>query len=292
MSETSSGFETEGPRSADAADILAIARQVAAEASDTLRSAAGNVGHIDSKTNVRDLVTVWDQRIEEQIRSRLAVLTPSVPMLGEETGESAQTGAEDSASGSGVEELWIVDPIDGTVNFAHGLPIFSVSIAFERRGHTLAGAVYAPVLGWEFYGHLGGGAFMNDKALSVSKVVSLERAMLVTGFPYDRASNPDANFDRWEHFQRRAGACRRLGSAALDLCMVACGWMDGYWERYVQPWDIAAGALLVGEAGGTLSDFSGASFYPRRGEVLATNGLIHQQMLAELAMVGSQWTID
>jgi myo-inositol-1(or 4)-monophosphatase len=285
----------------DARAALDIARHVAAEASAFLRGAAGNVGRIDTKTSVKDLVTEWDRRTEDLIRARLQALTPAVPLLGEEGGawtpESASRGApagpaqesehaSDHVLGQApgqTHDRWLIDPIDGTVNFAHGLPIFAVSIALERRGRPLAGAVYAPALGWELYGHRGGGAFLNGERLAVSQVPSLERALLATGFPYDRATNPDNNFDRWEHFQRRAGACRRLGSASLDLCLVARGAFDGYWENQLHPWDIAAGIVLVEEAGGRVTSFSGGPLRMSDGETVASNGIIHDAILAELA---------
>lgn len=262
----------------DARAALDITRGVAAEAAAFLRGAAGNIGRIDTKRTPRDLVTEWDRRTEDLIRARLQALTPAVPLLGEERGAWAGEGAAAEPA-----DRWLIDPIDGTVNFAHGLPIFAVSIALERRGRPLAGAVYAPALGWEHYGHRGGGAFMNGTRMAVSGVTSLPRAMLATGFPYDRATNPDNNFDRWEHFQRRAGACRRLGAASLDLCMVARGWFDGYWENQLQPWDIAAGVLLVEEAGGRVSGFDGGPLRLAEGEAVASNGAIHDAILAELA---------
>lgn len=268
----------------DARAALDIARQVAAEASLFLRGAAGNVGRIDTKTSAQDLVTEWDRRTEDLIRARLQALTPAVPLLGEEGGAWAPD-VESVPADPGRADRWLIDPIDGTVNFAHGLPLFAVSIALERRGRPLAGAVYAPALGWELYGHRGGGAFMNGARMAVSQVPSLPRAMLATGFPYDRATNPDNNFDRWQHFQRCAGACRRLGSAALDLSLVARGSFDGYWERQLKPWDIAAGIVLVEEAGGRVSSFSGGPVSLSSGEAVASNGIIHDAILAELAVL-------
>lgn len=266
----------------DAGEALAIARQVAAEAATLLRGAAGNIGRIDSKQNPRDLVTEWDRRTEDLIRERLHALTPKIAMLGEERGASGGEGdaGEDRAA------RWLVDPIDGTVNFAHGLPIYAVSIALEQAGRPVAGVVRAPALGWEFHGHLGGGAFMNEERMAVSEIADLSHALLTTGFPYDRATNPDNNFDRWEHFQRRAGACRRLGAASLDLCMVARGWLDGYWEKQLKPWDLAAGVVLVQEAGGLVTAFDGGPFHVEEGALVASNGIIHGEMVAELARVG------
>lgn len=265
----------------EARDALAIARQVAGEAAQLLRTASGSTARTWSKSNPRDLVTEWDTRCEAMVRERLHALTPGIPLLGEESGTGGleHTGA--------AEFRWLVDPIDGTVNFAHGLPIFSVVIALEQHGQPIAGVVHAPVLGWEFYAHEHGGAFMNGEPVHVSATDALERALLATGFPYDRATNPNNNLAEWDHFQRRAGACRRLGSASLDLCMVACGWFDGYWERRLNPWDVSAGALIVREAGGRVSSCTGAAFSSAAGELVASNGAIHQQILDELAFVSA-----
>jgi myo-inositol-1(or 4)-monophosphatase len=179
----------------------------------------------------------------------------------------------------------MLDPIDGTVNFAHGLPIWSIALALMNGGRADVGVIAAPGLGWTFRGRRGGGAFHGHVPMRVSATASLGKAMLVTGFPYDRATHPENNFARWEHFQRVAGAVRRLGAASLDLCFVARGWIDGYWERRLHPWDVAAGALLVEEAGGLVTDTRGGRFDARNGEVVASNGAIHQGMLNELARV-------
>jgi myo-inositol-1(or 4)-monophosphatase len=178
---------------------------------------------------------------------------------------------------------WIVDPIDGTVNFAHGLPLWCVSIALEQAGELTVGVVYAPMLDWWFEATRGGGA--RDGAgtvLHVSACPSLDRAMLATGFPYDLSR--ENNFAEWEHFQR-AATCRRLGAAALDLCLVARGWLDGYWERNLAAWDMAAGALIVVEAGGTVTNPQGGPFDPHSGEAVASNGAIHSELITELAKV-------
>ncbi len=258
------------------AEALDIAREVTRDASALLRDAQQRVGEIRSKSCLRDLVTEWDTRSEELICSRLRTLSPDVPVLAEEGGAS---GAADH------EYRWLVDPIDGTVNFAHGLPHFAVTVSLERRGEPVAGVVAAPVLGWEFYASAGGGAFKNGEPLHVSQITSLEGAMLASGFPYDRATNDDNNFAEWEHFQRTAGACRRFGVAALDLSMVAAGWLDGYWETRLNPWDISAGALLIREAGGRVTSIDGGRFVSDSGNAVASNGAIHDEIVQHVTAV-------
>lgn len=253
---------------------LRIALAVAREAAALIRGVE-SVGRVSTKSNLRDLVTEWDTRVEELIRRRLEELSPGVPILGEEGGESGDASADC---------WWLVDPIDGTVNFAHGLPLYSVSIAFESAGVSEAGVVIAPALGWEFRAARGEGAFLGDQRLSVSSVSRLDQALLVTGFPYDRATTGH-NFAEWEHFQRHAGACRRLGAASLDLCMVGAGWIDGYWETRLSAWDVAAGSLVVSEAGGVVTDITGAEFNARSGNAIASNGAIHKEILDGLIAV-------
>jgi myo-inositol-1(or 4)-monophosphatase len=259
-------------------DILETARVAVRAATQLL--AGSTATKIDSKTNPRDLVTEWDLRTEELIRSVLEERTPGIPILGEEGG---QTGGGQSG------ERWIVDPIDGTVNFAHGLPIWSIVIAFERAGTTVAGVVAAPRLGWWFEAEQGGGARDANGPIHVSAIARLDQSLLTTGFPYDRATHPVNNLAEWDHLQRRAGACRRLGCASLDLCTVAIGWLDGYWERRLKAWDIAAGALIVAEAGGTVTNTTGGPFDAHQGEVVATNGAIHGELVAELRHVRPDW---
>ncbi len=256
---------------------LAVANQVAREASELLRGALGAIGAIRSKSTSRDLVTEWDTRCEELIIRRLAELAPGVAVLAEESGGHGDLSGQ---------RVWLVDPIDGTVNFAHGLPLFAVSIALEIDGVPVAGVVEAPALGWSFAACLGGGATCNEEAIRVSRTARLEESILASGFPYDRATSSH-NFAQWEHFQRRAGACRRFGAASLDLCMVARGWLDGYWETRLSPWDLSAGALIVSEAGGNVTGITGEPFSSRKGHAIASNGAIHNEILAELAVVGT-----
>ena len=251
---------------------LETAKTAARAATELLQGARSQPEHWRTKSNPKDLVTEWDLRSEECILAQLAAGMPGVPCVAEESG---------SHEGQATGVRWLVDPIDGTVNFAHGLPFFAVSIALELEGVPVVGVVSAPALGWEFHAALGTGAYLNGERISVSEVVSLESAVLATGFPYDRATSSH-NFAHWEHFQRRAGACRRFGAASLDLCMVACGWLDGYWESRLSPWDLSAGALVVREAGGMVSSITGEPFSSDTGNAIASNGRIHDMMVEEL----------
>jgi myo-inositol-1(or 4)-monophosphatase len=258
-------------------EALGIARAVASEAATLLRSAGGSVGKVGTKSNSRDLVTEWDTKAEELILRRLHELAPGVPVLAEESGQHG-----DASSTS----RWLVDPIDGTVNFAHGIPLWGICISLEIDGAPVAAVVEAPACDWTFAASLGGGASVNGEPMHVSEVASLGKAMLASGFPYDRATTSH-NFPQWEHFQRKAGACRRFGAASLDLCMVARGWLDGYWETRLSPWDLSAGALLVQEAGGIVTGITGEPFSSRSGHAIASNGAIHKEILSELAVVGT-----
>ena len=249
--------------------MIEAARAAARAAADLLVNARPE--HVRGKTNPRDLVTEWDQRSEELIRRVLH--DTGIPVLGEEGGGDAGNAAQ----------RWLVDPIDGTVNFAHGLPVWSVSIALEEHGVPTLGVVVAPVLGWWFEATAGGGARDGrGNVLRCSQTARLDQALLATGFPYDRATNPDNNFAAWEHMQRRAGACRRLGSASLDLCMVACGWLDGYWESRLAAWDLAAGALIAREAGALVTDVHGAPFRVDAGSMLMATPALHPLILAAI----------
>ncbi|HEY4057451.1 MAG TPA: inositol monophosphatase family protein [Kofleriaceae bacterium] len=259
-------------------DGLAAARAATRAAADLLRDARPEA--IRSKGNPKDLVTEWDIRSEELIRKTLEEHAPGIAFMGEESNDGR---SQPLAAG---DWRWIVDPIDGTVNFAHGFPIWAISIALEGPNGLEVGIVHAPRMNWWFEATNGGGAYDGTGAhLRVSAIDVLPRSLLLTGFPYDRATNPVNNFREWEQLQRVAGACRRVGSASLDLCFVACGWMDGYWERQLKAWDLAAGALIVREAGGTVTDTRGNPFDPHVGEVVATNGAIHEALVAELGRV-------
>jgi myo-inositol-1(or 4)-monophosphatase len=202
---------------------------------------------------------------EQQVCATIAAAFPSHTILGEEGG---------ARGGSDPRYRWIVDPLDGTTNYAHGFPFFCVSIGFEVDQHLALGIVYAPSLDELFVAEAGQGATLNGRPIRVSAIDELGRSLLATGFPYDRRDFPRA-LHSFEVLSLHCQAVRRAGSAALDLCYVACGRLDGYWEHHVKPWDMAAGALLVQEAGGQVTATDGSPFSVDGGQVLSSNGRIH-----------------
>jgi len=226
------------------------------------------------KKGLRDLVTAADLAVEQAIRDRLARYFPDHAVLGEETAPSAPAGSS--------RYRWIVDPIDGTTNFAHGVPLFCVSIALEVGGRIDVGVVYAPVSGELFTAERGEGARLNGTRLCVTGEASLSEALLVTGFPPQAADSLDDQLAVFGAFLASARAVRRLGSAALDLAFVAAGRFDGFWEASLHAWDVAAGVLLVEEAGGLVTDFHGGPFDNFGGQLLASNGALHPRLLEML----------
>ncbi|MBX3182894.1 MAG: inositol monophosphatase [Polyangiaceae bacterium] len=231
----------------------------------------------------KDLVTEWDLRSEALIVERLGARAP-FPVLGEEgglMGSMADGPADSTADRSG--PTWVCDPIDGTTNFAHGHPIWCVSIGLMQGGAPLVGAVAAPTLATDWRGYVGGPALRSGEPVRVSATQELGQALIATGFPPDRERAPDNNFASFERVKRRARAVRRCGSAALDLCFVADGTYDGYWERRVCVWDLAAAAAVHLGAGGELTALSGGPVKLEQGHVLATNGRIHAELLSVLS---------
>jgi myo-inositol-1(or 4)-monophosphatase len=174
---------------------------------------------------------------------------------------------------------WIIDPLDGTTNYAHGYPFFCTSIAYEADGEIVAGVVYNPIMDELFFARKGAGSFFNGEKMGVSTVKEIGQALLVTGFPYDIATNPNNNLNHWTRFIMKAQALRRDGSAGLNLSYVAAGRFDGFWELRLSPWDMAGGLLIVREAGGIVTNLSGEAFSLYEGGVLASNGLIHKQLI-------------
>lgn len=223
-----------------------------------------------------DLVTEGDRRSEATILEVIRSRYPHDAVLTEERGEVGEAG----------EYRWLVDPLDGTTNYAHALPVFAVSVAVERRGQLLAGAVYEPATGRLYVAGRGMGARRDGRVLRVSAVPELDRALLATGFAYNIRETDQTNLDHFDHFSRRSQGIRRLGAASLDLCWVAEGWLDGFWEHRLHPWDVAAGVLVVEEAGGRVTDFFGRPLDLSRPtvDVVASNGLIHRAMLDVLRL--------
>jgi myo-inositol-1(or 4)-monophosphatase len=261
---------------APALSDLGLARQLASEAGGLLKTAAFRPHAGESKRVATDLVTEWDRRSEKLIVDGLRAARPDDHIVAEEG------GALGAPPGPGVRR-WLIDPLDGTTNFSHGLPFFCVSIGLEADGILEVGVVQAPALGWSFFAARGQGAFWNGKPISVSETAELDRALLATGFPYDRKISDDNNFAEFVALKKLTHGVRRVGAAALDLAMVAAGWLDGYWEKKLKPWDLAAGALLVLEAGGKVSAWDGGPLSVDSGAAIATNGRIHDALRSSLA---------
>jgi myo-inositol-1(or 4)-monophosphatase len=248
---------------------LETAVEAVVRAGDLIMARFGHALRVDKKGAI-DLVTEVDVAVEEMFRALIAGRFPTHDILAEEMG-----GSRSVPEGP----CWVFDPIDGTTNFAHGLPIFCSSLALEIGGVAQVGAVYDPTRKELFTAVRGHGAFLNGEPLRVSTAAVLVDAMLVTGFPYDVHQRVQEVVGLFAEFLGRARAVRRLGSAAIDLCYVAAGRMDGFWEMDLKPWDVAGGALIVTEAGGSVTDLAGDPFSSRGGHILATNGLLHAPML-------------
>jgi myo-inositol-1(or 4)-monophosphatase len=247
---------------------LTTAVDAVVRAGDVMMSRFGGDFRVDKKGAI-DLVTEVDVAIEKMFRALIAERFPDHAILAEELGGSASIPAG---------PCWVFDPIDGTTNFAHGVPIFCASVALEVGGDPRIGAVYDPTRKELFTAERGKGAFLNGRRIEVSQAATLVDAMLVTGFPYDVHERVEEIVGLFGRFVGKARAVRRLGSAAIDLCYVAAGRMDGFWESDLKPWDIAGGSLIVMEAGGTVTNMAGEPFSSRGRHVLASNGRIHAAM--------------
>ncbi|HEU4369751.1 MAG TPA: inositol monophosphatase family protein [Methylomirabilota bacterium] len=252
-----------------------VAVEAARAAGDLLRAGLRGPRHIAFKGGPTDLVTEMDARAEALVVDRLLAAFPDDAILAEERG--AQAGH------SG--RRWIIDPLDGTTNYAHGLPLYCVSIALEVAGRVELGVAYDPSHDELFVAERGAGAVCNDTRLTVSSTETLGAGLLATGFPYDARTNPDNNLEEYAAFSVRARGVRRLGSAVLYLAWTAAGRFDGYWELRLGAWDVAAGGLMVEEAGGRLTSLSGGPLDLERPAVVASNGRIHDAMLAVLGEV-------
>ena len=237
-------------------------------AGEILRAGYGEVHQIDFKGPI-DMVTEVDKQAEDHIVSKIREPFPSHSIIAEESGKL--DGEKD--------KRWFIDPVDGTSNYARGLPLFATSIAYAEKGEMQLGCIYDPMRDECFYAEKGSGAWLNGKTIHVSNTKELINAMLVTGFPYD-IHKKENNINHFSNIIREVHTLRRLGSAALDLVYVASGRLDGYWEIDISPWDIAAGTLIIEEAGGTVTTTNGNSVYMRPPyDLIASNGILHDRLL-------------
>jgi myo-inositol-1(or 4)-monophosphatase len=246
-----------------------VAIDAARAAGHLLKSELPGSRHIAYKGSPTNLVTEMDARAEELIVGRLTAAFPDDAVLGEERGATAGRSGR----------RWIIDPLDGTTNYAHGLPIFCASLGLRIDGVATVGAVFDPTRQELFTAERGVGAWLNGQPLGVSATGTLIDALLVTGFPYTVRSDLDRVLRVFGAFLARARAVRRLGSAAIDLCYVAAGRIDGFWEENLQPWDTMAGALIVQEAGGTVTGVDGSPWDASDRHILASNGALHDEMV-------------
>jgi myo-inositol-1(or 4)-monophosphatase len=249
-------------------DLLQFTEAIARQAGALLKEGYGNVHRIQHKGAI-DLVTEFDKRSEDVILSAIQRDFPDHAILAEESGRNQTVS----------EYQWVIDPLDGTTNFANGIPIFSVTISLFRNNSPILGITYDPLRDEMFSAELGRGATLNNQPIHVSAKSNLEHAVISTGFPYDLRTNPRNNLAQFVQFQLRTRAVRHLASAALDCAWTAMGRLDGYWEFGVQPWDIGAGILIVQEAGGRVTSVHGDAYLASNDSVLVSNGLLHEQML-------------
>jgi myo-inositol-1(or 4)-monophosphatase len=265
-----------------ATHFLEVAVEAAREAGEILVTEHSRPQTISYKGDV-DIVTETDKKSEATIVARLRTHFPKHAIVAEEGGG----GTADQNTAKSSRYCWYVDPLDGTTNFAHGYPCFAVSIALLEDGEPLVAAILNPILNELFTATRGEGSFLNQKKIHVSQIQTISKSLLATGFPSQkRSSNPNIHY-YWE-FTLRSHGVRRAGSAALDLCSVACGRFDAFWEFGLKSWDSAAGILLVREAGGIVTDFSGQPYHVGDRELIASNGLIHDEMRKIVADVAER----
>jgi myo-inositol-1(or 4)-monophosphatase len=253
--------------------MLNFAIGLALQAGALLRAGLAHERRVASK-GFADVVTDADQASEALIVGAISEHFPDHAIVAEESGST--TGAS--------EYTWLIDPLDGTLNYLHGNPVFCVSLAALYGGELLLGVVYDPSRDELFAAERGGGARLNGRPLAVSRTATLASALLTTGFPYNRFSNPDNNLREHDHLLLKCQDIRRPGSAALDLCAVAAGRSDAHWELELSPWDVAAGALIVREAGGSVTNWGDQAWHPDEARIVASNGAIHGELIRELAL--------
>jgi myo-inositol-1(or 4)-monophosphatase len=253
----------------DLNDRLQVARTASREAGSVLLHHFGRLSHVAFKGRV-DLVTEADRAAEDHLIARVRQTFPDDGILAEESGASVQEQSP---------WLWIIDPLDGTTNYVHGLPHYGVSVGLSFNGELVGGVIHAPSTGKTYWAAPGCGAFEDEKPLQVSSRANLEEALLVTGFPYDRARTAVDLLGPVERALQRSRGLRRMGAASLDFVAVACGIFDGYWEARLKPWDMAAGVVLVREAGGCVTGLHGEAFTLAAGHVSCSNGHIHDDLV-------------
>ena len=227
---------------------------------------------ISYKKGIHNLVTNVDKEVEEYITKEITSHFPNHTIIAEESGIKK----------GDLNNIWFIDPIDGTTNFAHKYPFFCISIAYSEKNEIKFGLIKNPITGELFSGIRGKGAQLNGKKIKVSKIKRLEQSLLTTGFPHDKKKSNVENFKKFETLTILSQGVRRDGAAALDLCYVACGRVDGFWETKLNPWDVAAGILIVEEAGGRITNFKGEQFNVFTDKIVATNGLVHKELLKYL----------
>ncbi|MDP6570179.1 MAG: inositol monophosphatase family protein [Candidatus Marinimicrobia bacterium] len=253
--------------------LLRFTLQTAREAGTILMSHYGNLQKIKQKSSAIDLVTAADVDSEKYIVNEIQSCYPAHDILTEETPVESQNS----------DFLWVIDPLDGTTNFVHQLPIFAVSIGLQYLGKTIVGVVFNPAVDKLFHASSGFGSFLNNKPIHSSSTITLSDSLLVTGFPYTHDNYWNHGFTLFKDIYSKTRGVRRLGAAALDFCFTAMGRFDGYWEFGLQPWDICAGALILQEAGGKVTDWDGSEFPFSGDRILATNGEIHRELEAVLS---------
>jgi myo-inositol-1(or 4)-monophosphatase len=256
---------------------LEIAMAAAKEAGRVQMLHFGHPHKVEYKGDINP-VTIVDKLCEQTVVQKISDAFPDHDLLTEESPFEKK----------GSPWKWIIDPLDGTTNYLHGFPCFCVSIGLEVEGEVRLGVIYNPILDEMFHAERGKGTFLNGNRISVSRVDDLDRSLLCTGFPYDVREHADFYLHYFHQFIIRSFAIRRPGSAALDLCYLAAGRFDGFWELKLHPWDVAAGYLMVTEAGGKVTDFKGQPFNIYSEEMVASNGLIHNQMIEVIKEVNSQ----
>lgn len=259
--------------------LLQIAKKLAHDAGKMALKYQQKGFSVENKDgNPINLVTEADKAVDEFLVKTIRSNFPDHSILTEESG---------TLEGSS-DYKWIIDPIDGTSNFAHGIPLFSISIAITHKGKPIIGVVEIPGLKESFWAQEGRGAYIGMKRIEVSKVRDLQKALLATGFPYDRKGPRfEKNVELFDHFYRESMGIRRSGSAAMDLCFLACGRYDAFWEYDLKPWDIAAGKIILEEAGGIVTNMDGSPLTPKTGSLLASNGSLHESLLQSFKRMGA-----